>query len=241
MQGSLYVALSSQIALERRLTTLADNVANANTTGFRATEIKFNEVLADTGVSDVSFVNEGQEFLSSANGGLSASGSSLDFALRGDAWFMIETPTGQMLTRDGRFSITENGELVNINGYPVLDPGGAPIQLDPAAGAPEAGRDGGLSQNGVRVGAIGLYQADLSRGFQRMGPLGIVPVVPPEPLVDVATAGLVQGYTEDSNVNPVAEMSRLIMVSRAFENASAMMRSTEDTFREAIRTLGSGQ
>jgi flagellar basal-body rod protein FlgF len=47
MQGSLYVALSSQIALERRMNTLADNVANANTTGFRATEVKFNEVLAE--------------------------------------------------------------------------------------------------------------------------------------------------------------------------------------------------
>lgn len=241
MQGSLYVALSSQIALERRLTTLADNVANTNTTGFRATEIKFNEVLANTGSNDVSFVDQGQDFLKTTNGGLSATGNQLDFALRGDAWFMIEAPTGQMLTRDGRFTITQAGELVNINGYPVLDPGGAPIQLDPAGGTPKAGRDGGLIQDGVRLGAIGLFQADLSQGFQRQASLGIVPVIPPEPLVDVAGAGLLQGYLEDSNVNPVSEMSHLIMVSRAFENASAMMKATEDTFKEAIRTLGSGR
>ncbi|MCY0149917.1 flagellar basal-body rod protein FlgF [Hoeflea sp. G2-23] len=241
MQSSIYVALSSQIALERRMNTLADNVANANTTGFRATEVKFNEVMADTGAADVSFVNQGQDFLSTENGGLRATGSQLDFAIRGDAWFMIETPTGQMLTRDGRFTITEAGALVNINGYPVLDPGGAPLQLDPAGGPPEAGRDGGLSQNGVRLGAIGLYQADLSQGYYRKGSLGVVPVVPPEPLLDTPGAGLVQGYVEDSNVNPVAEMSQLIMVSRAFENASAMMRSTDDIFKEAIRTLGSGR
>ena len=129
MQGSLYVALSSQIALERRLTTLADNVANANTSGFRATEVKFNEILANTGASDVSFVGEGKDFLKTSNGGLKATGSQLDFALRGDAWFMIETPTGQMLTRDGRFTITDTGQLVNINGYPVLDPGEAPIEF----------------------------------------------------------------------------------------------------------------
>lgn len=241
MQGSLYVALSSQIALERRMTTLADNVANANTTGFRATEVKFNEVLADTGTSDVSFVNQGRDFLSTESGGLRTTGSMLDFAIRGEAWFMIETPTGQMLTRDGRFSITEAGELVNINGYPVLDPGGAPIQLNPNGDPPKAGRDGGLTQDGVRIGAIGLYQADLSQGYQRQGSLGVVPVVPPEPIVDTAGTGLLQGYVEDSNVNPVSEMSRLIMVSRAFESATSMMRSTEDVFKEAIRTLGSGR
>lgn len=240
MQGSLYVALSSQIALERRMNTLADNVANANTTGFRATEVKFNEVLADTGVSDVSFVNQGRDFLATENGGLRTTGSMLDFAIRGDAWFMVETPTGQMLTRDGRFSVTEAGELVNINGYPVLDPGGAPIQLNPAAAPPKAGRDGGLTQDDARIGAIGLFQADLSQGYQRQGSLGVVPVVAPEPIVDTAGTGLLQGFVEDSNVNPVAEMSRLIMVSRAFENATSMMRSTNDVFKEAIRTLGSG-
>ena len=241
MQGSLYVALSSQIALERRLTTLADNVANANTTGFRATEVKFNEVLADTGSDNVSFVDEGKDFLKTSNGGLRGTGSQLDFALRGDAWFMIETPTGNMLTRDGRFSVTDAGQLVNVDGYPVLDPGEAPIQFDPTGEPPKAGRDGGLTQNGFKIGAIGLFQADLTQGFQRKASLGIVPVVPPEPLLDAAGAGLVQGYVEESNVNAVSEMSHLIMVQRAFENASAMMKSTEDVFKEAIRTLGSGR
>ena len=241
MQGSIYVAISSQVALERRMTTLADNVANANTTGFRATEIKFNEILADTGVADVSFVNHGDEFLNTSNGGLNGTGNQLDFAIRGDAWFMVETPTGNMLTRDGRFTITDAGQLVNINGYPVLDPGEAPIQLDPAGSPPKAGRDGGLTQDGNRIGAVGLFQADLSQGYHRQSALGIVPAIPPEPMVDAGSAGLLQGYLEESNVNPVAEMSTLIMVSRAFENASAMMKSTEDVFKEAIRTLGSGR
>lgn len=240
MQGSLYVSLSSQIALERRLTTLADNVANANTTGFRATEVKFNEVMANTGSTDVSFVDQGQDYLTTANGGLKTTGSAFDFAIRGDAWFMIETPTGKMLTRDGRFTLTDQGQLVNINGHPVLDPGEAPIQLDPEAEAPKAGRDGGLTQEGFRRGAIGMFQADLSQGFTRKASLGIVPVVQPEPMVDVANAGLVQGYIENSNVNAVAEMSRLIMISRAFENAASMTKATEETFKEAIRTLGSG-
>ena len=240
MQGSIYVSLSSQIALERRLSTLADNVANANTTGFRATEVKFNEVLATTGATDVSFVDEGQDYLSSANGGLKTTGSALDFAIRGDAWFMIETPTGKMLTRDGRFTLTDTGQLVNIDGYPVLDPGEAPIQLDPDGEAPKAGRDGGLSQDGFRRGAIGMFSADFRNGFTRKAPIGIVPNIPPEPVIDAESAGLLQGYIENSNVNAMAEMSRLIVISRAFDNISSMNRSTEDTFKQAIRTLGSG-
>ncbi|SOE18165.1 flagellar basal-body rod protein FlgF [Hoeflea halophila] len=241
MQSSLYVSLSSQIALERRLTTLADNVANANTAGFRATEVKFNEVLANTGSTDVSFVDEGQDYLSTANGGLKGTGSALDFAIRGDAWFMIETPTGKMLTRDGRFTLTATGQLVNVDGYPVLDPGEAPIELDPDGEAPKAGRDGGLTQDGFRRGAIGLFSADFRDGFTRKASLGIVPTIPPEPVLDADNAGLVQGYVENSNVNALAEMSRLIMISRAFENVSAMTQSTEDVFKEAIRTLGSGR
>lgn len=241
MQSSLYVSLSSQIALERRLVTLADNVANANTTGFRATEVKFNEVLANTGSTDVSFVDQGQDYLSTANGGLKTTGSPLDFAIRGDAWFMIETPTGNMLTRDGRFTLTNTGQLVNINGYAVLDPGEAPIQLDPDGEPPKAGRDGGLSQDGFRRGAIGLFSADFRDGFTRKAPIGIVPTIPPEPVLDADSAGMVQGFIENSNVNAMAEMSRLIMISRAFENASSMAKATEDVFKEAIRTLGSGR
>lgn len=241
MQSALYVALSSQLSLQRRLTTLADNVANANTTGFRATEVKFHEIMSDVGSTDVSYVSEGDDFLSTENGGLKRTGSQLDFAIKGDVWFQIETPQGNILTRDGRFSITEAGELVNLDGYPVLDPGGAPIQLNPAGDPPLAGRDGGLVQNGVRIGQIGLYSADLSQGYARRGSLGIVTVQPPEPAIDRSDVGVVQGFIEQSNVNPIGEMSTLIMVSRAFENASILMRDTEDTLKEAIRTLGSGR
>lgn len=241
MQTSIYVAVSSQIALERRLNTIADNVANANTTGFRATEVKFDEVLADTGPVNVSFVNEGVDFLSEENGGLRQTGSEFDFSVRGDAWFMLETPTGNVLTRDGRFTMTGTGELVNIDGYPVLDIGGAPIQLDPNGGPPRAGRDGGLVQNGNRLGAIGLFSADLSQGYVRQGSLGVIPAVQPEPLADEERASIVQGYLENSNVNPVSEMSQLIAVTRAFESANSMLRTTEETLRDAIRALGSGR
>src|SRR5690606_27040141 len=125
-----------------------------------------------------------------------------------------------------------------IEGHPVLDPGGAPIQLDPANGTPESGADGVLRQNGQLVASIGLYEFDPGQSFQRYGNSGIIPATQPQPIVDRNDIGVAQGFLEDSNVNPVQEMTRLIMVQRAFENMSAAMNKTEQTFGDAIKTLG---
>lgn len=239
MQDSLYVALSSQIALERRLDTIADNVANASTIGFRATGVKFEDVVSGTGPKSVSFASSGNTYLSGAHGALTETGNPFEFAIQGDAWFAIDTPAGTVMTRDGRFSMNENGELMSIEGYPVLDSGGAPIQLDPRNGPPKAGADGSLRQNDQLVGAIGLYNFDPGENFVRYGNSGIVPARTPEPVTDRSDLGVAQGFLEESNVNPVLEMTRLIQVQRAFENTAALMRQTDSSTDDAIKTLGS--
>ncbi len=239
MQDGLYVALSSQIALEKRLNTIADNVANASTIGFRATGVKFEDVMSGIDDKALSFVSPGDTYISDANGPLRETGNPFDFAIKGNAWFGIETPAGTVMTRDGRFTLTENGELLTIEGYPVLDAGGAPIQLDPRNGPPRAGADGSLRQGDNLVGALGLYNFDPGPNFVRFGNSGIVPSGEPEPVVDRLDAGVAQGFLEESNVNPVLEITRLIMVQRAFENGAAMIRDTESSFDEAIKTLGS--
>jgi flagellar basal-body rod protein FlgF len=239
MQDGLYVALSSQIALEKRLNTIADNVANASTIGFRATGVKFEDVVSGLDDKSLSFVTSGDTYISDTNGPLRETGNPFDFAIKGNAWFGIETPAGTVMTRDGRFTLTENGELVTIEGFAVLDAGGAPIQLDPRNGAPRAGADGSLRQGDNLVGALGLYNFDPGPNFVRFGNSGIVPSGEPEPVVDRLDAGVAQGFLEESNVNPVLEITRLIMVQRAFENGAAMIRDTESSYDEAIKTLGS--
>jgi flagellar basal-body rod protein FlgF len=239
VQDGLYVALSSQIALEKRLNTIADNVANASTIGFRATGVKFEDVVSGLDDNSLSFVSSGDTYISDTSGPLRETGNPFDFAIKGDAWFGIETPGGTVMTRDGRFTLTENGELVSIEGYPVLDAGGAPIQLDPRNGPPRAGADGSLRQGDNLVGALGLFNFDPGPNFVRFGNSGIVPASEPEPVVDRLDAGVVQGFLEESNVNPVLEITRLIMVQRAFENGAAMIRDTESSYDEAIKTLGS--
>jgi len=239
VQDGLYVALSSQVALEKRLNTIADNVANSSTVGFRATGVRFEDVVSGLDDKAVSFVSTGDTFLSTASGPLRETGNPFDFAIKGTAWFGMETPAGTVMTRDGRFTLTENGDLVTLEGHPVLDAGGAPIQLDPQNGPPTAGADGSLRQGDRLVGALGLFSFDPGANFVRYGNSGVVPAGEPEPLVDRLEAGVVQGFLEESNVNPMLEITRLVMVQRAFENGAALLRDTESSYDDAIKTLGS--
>lgn len=241
MQSGLYVSLSSQMALEKRLTTIADNMANLNTVGFRSTEVKFDEVLSRTQNdlnAKIAFVSQGNDYLSTKTGELQHTTSTLDFAVKGDAWFAIDTPVGEVLTRDGRFTIQETGELTTIRGYPVLDAGGAPIQLNRGGGEITVGMDGKIIQDDRLVATLGLFRADVSKGFIRFENSGINTVEQPQPIVDDDSVGVLQGYVEQSNVNGVREMTQLIQVNRAFEGVSSLMRDSETALDEAIRVLG---
>lgn len=238
MQSGLYVALSSQVALEKRLTTIADNVANVGTVGFRATGVKFEDIVSGLSDKSVAFVSPGETYLSGENGGMRQTGNAFDFAVRGDAWFGIETPQGMVVTRDGRFTMLDTGQLVTLEGHPVLDAGGAPIQLDPQGGSPLAGADGTLRQNGQLVAAIGLFEYSPGANPMRFGNSGILPATPPQPAVDRMDIGISQGFVENSNVNPVLEITRLIQVQRAFENISALIRDSESALGNAIAELG---
>ncbi|MET0170126.1 MAG: flagellar basal-body rod protein FlgF [Aliihoeflea sp.] len=238
MQPGLYVSLSSQVALERRLTTIADNVANAGTVGFRATGVKFEDLVTGMGKGSMSFVSTGETYLSTQSGGMKETGNPLDMAIKGDGWFGIQTPQGMVMTRDGRFTIQPDGMLVSIEGYPVVDAGGAEILIDPQAGPPVVASDGTIRQNGNLVGGVGLFQFNPGVDFVRYGNSGVVPPTQPQAILDDPDVGIMQGFVENSNVDPVLEMTRLIQVQRAFENMAALTRNSESSLDEAIKALG---
>ncbi len=102
MQTTLPVALSAQLATERRLETIADNLANARTAGFRAEEVKFDSILSTAAQRPVAFVSGGERFVSTKAGELTQTGNALDVAVSGDAFLAIQTPRGTVYTRDGR-------------------------------------------------------------------------------------------------------------------------------------------
>ncbi|MBV9909445.1 MAG: flagellar hook-basal body complex protein, partial [Hyphomicrobiales bacterium] len=116
MQNGLYVALSAQVALEKRLETIADNVANMNTVGYRATGVSFEKEMAKAGDARLSYVSNGSDFISRRLGGLIKTDNTLDFAVQGDGWFGIQTSQGVAYTRDGRAQIDESGMLRTLNG-----------------------------------------------------------------------------------------------------------------------------
>jgi flagellar basal-body rod protein FlgF len=238
MQTGLYVALSGQLALDRRLTTLAHNIANGGTAGFRAEETHFESLVSRAAGRPTAFSSAGASYLSTRNGGLSPTGNQLDVAVRGSGFLAIQTGDGIAYTRDGRLRTTAEGELQTLSGNAVLDAGGASITLDPTVKTVHIAPDGMITQNGRQAGALGLFQVDLSRGYTRVDDSGIVPVAPAEPVVDFASDGFAQGYVESSNVNGVLEMTRLIAVTRAFERLQGIIDESQAAQKNAIQALG---
>jgi flagellar basal-body rod protein FlgF len=134
--------------------------------------------------------------------------------------------------------MTETGELLTLNGHAVLDAGSAPIRLDPNAGPPRIARDGTITQNNRQIGAIGLFTIDDKAALKRFENSGVIPDRPAVPALDFVKVGMQQGYTERANVNPVLEITKLIMVQHAFEAVAASLKDLDSAQQEAIRTLG---
>ncbi len=240
METSLPVALSAQLALEKRLDNIANNIANSRTPGFRAEEVKFEELISRQTKDPVSFASEGLTYLSTRAGEITQTGNPLDMAATGDAFFAIQVPNGTVYTRDGRMRISPQGGLETLNGYPVLDVGGAPLQLDPAGGPITVTRDGMIHQAGAQSGAVGLFKMPAGAKLSRAENSGVVPDRAAVPVVDFANnEGVMQGFVEGSNVNPVLEMTRMITLQRTFESAANMVQTSERSLDEAIKALGS--
>jgi flagellar basal-body rod protein FlgF len=239
MQSGLYVSLSGQAALLKRLDTISQNIANANTAGYRAEEISFSTLLSRAGSTPVAFAVEGDSYISLKPAEISRSGDPLDIAVRGDGFFAIKTPAGVAYTRDGRLHMDANGSLLTVNNYPILDAGGSAILLDPNAGAPTIAADGMISQGGRQLGAVGLYQLDPNSKLSRVDNSAIQSDRPAVAVLDFNNNGVLQGMVEGSNVNPILELTHMIAIQRNFESASNVIQGTEANFTDAIKTLGS--
>ncbi|MGX7707012.1 flagellar basal-body rod protein FlgF [Methylobacterium sp. Gmos1] len=237
MQNSLYVNLSAQVALDKRLTTTANNVANMATVGFRAEETKFSALLAQATKGAVAFVGSNDTYLSRASGPITKTDSPLDVAIQGDAWLGIGGASGPAYTRDGRLTMDATGQLRTLTGQPVLDPGGSPLLLDPQQGPPTIGRDGSIYQGTNQVGALGVFILDKKGTLTRAPGNAVTSSLPVRPVQDFTGIGVVQGYVEGSNVNPIMEMTKLITIQRAFESAATATAEAESSLQSAVKSL----
>jgi flagellar basal-body rod protein FlgF len=239
MRGNMYVSLSGELALEKRLDTVATNLANVNTGGYRAQGVSFASLVSKAGERPAAFVTTGADYISRAQGAAQQTGNPFDVAIQGDSWFAIKTPDGTAFTRDGRFQMSESGQLQTINGYPVLDAGGASMLLAADGGAPKIASDGMITQGGNQIGAIGLFTLPEDATLSRYDNSAVVPSKPGIPVLDFAKNTVAQGFAEGSNVNPVLEITKMIQIQRAFDGLINLQQTAESSQQDAIKTLGS--
>ena len=236
MDAPGYTTLTRQAGLMREMQVVANNIANASTTGFRREGVVFAEYVKrmENGPS-LSMAHGNARSIDLTQGGLSQTGGTFDFAIQGDGFFLIDTPGGQRLTRAGSFTPSAEGELVTPDGHRVLDEGGSPVFVPPEARDIRLAQDGTLSADGQPLARIGLWQApDPNRMIHESGTL-----FNPGGNAEATGSGVIlQGFVEESNVNPIAEVSRMIQVQRAYEMGQGLLDREDDRVRSMIRTLG---
>ncbi len=235
MDNANYVILGQQRAALRRLDIIANNIANISTTGFRREDTVFSEYIhqLDVAGGQVSAVDTGAGYTDLSQGALKRTGNTFDVSLEGEGWFQVETPAGERLTRDGRFLLNNASELVTKDGYRVLDEGGAPIFVPPDATAVHIASDGTISADSLPVARLGVMTAAATTLTRESSTLFASPDI--QPLTDPRLA---QGFLETANVNPVYEITALIEVQRAYEQARSLMEAEDSRITQTIRTLG---
>ena len=234
MEHAGYTTLSRQSGLAREMQIVANNIANAATTGFRAEGLIFSEYVkpVERGAS-LSMGQGNVRATSFEQGALTQTGGTFDLAIEGDGFFLIETPDGERLTRAGAFSPSANGDLVTYDGLRVLDAGGAPIFV-PQGASITVSSDGTLSADGAPLGQVGIVRpidpSDMVRetGVMFRTDAGFEPF---------ETARVLQGFVENSNVNAVHQLTRMIEVQRAYELGQSFLVSEDERVRTALKSL----
>ncbi|MDZ7628418.1 MAG: flagellar hook-basal body complex protein [Parvularculaceae bacterium] len=237
MSNAIYSALSRQAALELELGSLANNIANASTAGFRGDGQIFSEyVNAVPGQPSISQTRIGGRLIDARQGDFIQTSGKLDLAIEGKGFFVVETPRGERLTRAGAFQLNQQGFLVTSEGDLVHGAGGGSIAIAEGAGEPIISRDGVVSVDGAVIGQIRIADADPTLLVRE----GATHFLAGGTLTDIEPA-LRQGFIEASNVAPVLELSRLIEVQRAFELGQQLLTNEEARIQRAISILGGGR
>ncbi len=249
MENLLLVGLSRQVTLERQLDVIANNIANVNTTGFKADKPLFQEYLTSGAHEDtfrgrdrnVSFVVDRATLRETAGGPLMQTKNPLDVAIDGNAYLVVQTPGGERYTRDGAMQINSQGQLVNSSGHQIVGATG-PIVFQPTD------RDITIAPDGTITVIEGTNRIDSVRGKLRLASfaneqrmvkegLNLYSAGPGANPIAATGSQVQQGYIEKSNVNAVIEMTRMMDVTRAYTKISAMLQQQGDLRKTAIEKL----
>ncbi len=222
MNNGIYAASTGLLARTQELDLAANNLANANTSGFRGQRVSFKSQMmtASANVSTRAVNSFGvlsDSHTDFAQGSLQQTGNPFDLALEGSGFFAVQSPTGTQYTRNGNFHLTKDGALVTAQGYPVLGDKG-PIALP--GGTAEISSAGVISVNGDVAGQLQLTQFDPSVPLTSLGDANFS--APAAAATNATGLTVRQGSLESSNINPVECAVGLIEIQR---NAEMMQRA----------------
>lgn len=236
MDNAIYATLTRQSGLMKEMGVVANNIANTNTTGFRREGVIFAEHLSalDRRGETLSMAHARGRLIDLRQGVLTQTNGSFDLAIEGEGYFALETPDGLRLSRAGAFIPSPEGELMTAEGYRLLDAGLAPVLIPPGASAVSVGTDGTMSANGIPFGQIGLFGQPEGTQLTHQGGTLFQLDADPEPLEE---ARIRQGFLEESNVDPVFEITRMIEVQRAYELGQSFLDREDQRIRNVITAM----
>lgn len=220
MDSGYYAACTALVSRTQELDTIANNLANASTVGFRAEQNVFSSVLADAGNTTSSPLNQAINnygilsgtTLDVSQGALQKTGNDLDMAIQGPGYFVVQTANGPMYTRNGSFQVSARGQLVTANGDAVMGDKGV---ITMAPGPVSISADGTISSNGAVTGKLRVVEFPPSTQLTSMG--NTYYSAPANTAAAATKSDVRQGVLESSNVNPVAGMVELITAQRSAE------------------------
>ena len=238
MQIAADVATSRLIAQQHAMDVLATNIANTGTPGFKAERMLFSDWLArqrgtdaPRGGETIAYTQDRATYRDLQPGSLSHTGNPLDLATASDGFFTVNTPQGPRLTRAGHFGLMPDGTIADIAGNALLDTNGQPIRVAAADTNITVTGDGTIRSENGQIGKIGIVKPQDSAMLQVEGDRLLRA---DSPTAAVAAPRLVQGAVEESNVQPVLEMSRMMTGLREFQFVSQFVQSEADRQQSAI-------
>ena len=242
MDNTNYIALSRQMALWKQMDIISNNMANMNTAGFKQDEALFTSYLVQTpeaqgiGSTPLFFTEDFGSFQNFAEGAIMETGNIFDLAIKGDAFFCLETNAGEMYTRKGQFSLDADGKLVTADGAVVLSENNEPLFFAPGETEITISQNGDVMTENGPIGRLKLVSFADNQKLQKVAGSMFENVEGNEMKIGNNNAIVAQGAIEKSNVNAIEEMTRLIKVQRSYEYVQQMIDGEHDRLSNTIST-----
>jgi len=234
MYKGIYIALSGAILKHKHMDIFAQNIANVNTTGYKKQRISFKDYLVPSDIPSQAY-GEGRVMVTLSGisidftqGPLIPTGNPLDFAISGSGFFALE---GNKYTRNGRFMLDAEGNLITPDGLKVLGDGG-PITLH--GSEIEVSDTGEILVDGVSVGRFRIVDFPDRNVLKKVSG----GVYYSDAGGEDVNSGVRQGYIEGSNVNPVQELIQMIETTREFETYQKMIQAFDEATSKTVNEMG---